>query len=205
VLPPVDLPTNPPQTLSPLEVIRQRTRPLHARLDASIDLSGALTSRESYSRLLLRYLSVYIPFEQAVATHSKETLNLINWPRRSKIPLLQRDLRALGSVEDPPPSPSLPSLDNQDALLGALYVVEGSALGGQIIYRQIEQKLHLTPASGAAFFFGDGDQTGSLWKQFTAFLDHHITRPKRAADAAAAMFHAFEQALASPKEEQPAS
>jgi len=184
---------------SPLAVIRSRTRPLHAQLESSFDLSASLASIPVYRDLLARYLSIYKPFEAVLAEESVETLALISWPQRSRVAQLERDLAALGGQAAVIPAPRLPKLDDLSSLLGALYVVEGSSLGGQIIYRQIQQQLHLNATSGAAFFYGDGDGTGSSWKRFTSILEENITEPERAADAAEAMFLAFGQALSSPK------
>ena len=184
---------------SPLAVIRTRTRPLHAQLESSFDLTASLASIPTYRDLLTRYLSIYKPFEAVLADEPVETLELISWPQRSRVSQLERDLAALGGQTEVIPVTALPKLDDLSSLLGALYVVEGSSLGGQIIYRQIQQQLHLDATSGAAFFYGDGDNTGSSWKRFTAILEENITEPERAADAAEAMFLAFEQALSSPK------
>ena len=184
---------------SPLAVIRSRTRPLHAQLESSFDLTASLTSIETYRDLLERYLSIYKPFEAELANQPATTLALISWPERSRVAQLERDLAALGGKPEGMPAPALPKLDDLSSLLGALYVVEGSSLGGQIIYRQIQQQLGLDAGSGVAFFYGDGDATGSSWKRFTAILEANITDPNRAADAAEAMFHAFEQALNSQK------
>ncbi len=120
----------------------------------------------------------------------------------SKVTLLERDLRALGidAGTIPGPAPALPDLHNLSSILGALYVVEGSALGGQLIYRQIQQTLHLDCDSGAAFFYGSGPQTGAVWKRFTAVLDQHAVQADLAVTAAIAMFHAFQQGLQMPVE-----
>lgn len=64
--------------------------------------------------------------------------------------------------------------------LGIMYVLEGSTLGGKILYRHVHEVLGLTPENGASYFWGYGAQTGNLWKSFisslTQFVDEHDER-----------------------------
>ncbi|WAC10331.1 biliverdin-producing heme oxygenase [Dyadobacter pollutisoli] len=50
--------------------------------------------------------------------------------------------------------------------LGIMYVIEGSTLGGRILYKHIHETLGFDPERGAAYFWGYGTQTGILWKSF---------------------------------------
>ncbi len=54
--------------------------------------------------------------------------------------------------------------------MGALYVMEGSTLGGRFIARHVEQVLGLEPGRGDAYFQGHGEATGSLWRETTAAI-----------------------------------
>lgn len=71
--------------------------------------------------------------------------------------------------------------------LGIMYVLEGSTLGGKILYRHVHEVLGLTPENGASYFWGYGAQTGNLWKSFisslTQFVDEHEERDKVIASA----------------------
>jgi heme oxygenase len=55
--------------------------------------------------------------------------------------------------------------------LGAMYVIEGSTLGGQYIARHVEHALGLFPGNGDAYFRGFGDRTGSMWREFQDALE----------------------------------
>lgn len=50
--------------------------------------------------------------------------------------------------------------------LGILYVLEGSTLGGRVIYKNINTALGLDADSGLFYFAGYGGQTGSHWRTF---------------------------------------
>lgn len=54
--------------------------------------------------------------------------------------------------------------------LGVMYVLEGSTLGGKILYKHIHQILGLTGENGASYFWGYGIKTGMLWKNFISTL-----------------------------------
>lgn len=57
------------------------------------------------------------------------------------------------------------------ALTGMLYVIEGSTLGGQVIARQLAERMNLGPESGARFFHGWGTETRQHWCNFWRFAE----------------------------------
>jgi heme oxygenase len=182
-----------------LDALRARTRALHEQVESGVDLMRALGSREAYRELLEGYLSLYRPFEAALAGADAKIQALVGWPGDAHVPLLERDLRALGATDAEivavPDADGLPDLSAADAMLGALYVVEGSQLGGQVIYREIQSQLQMDGENGAAFFLGDGEKTGSEWKLFRAGLEEMVQDAHVAADTACAMFGYFENGL----------
>ena len=207
------------EKVSALAVIREHTRDLHQWLEASIDMQAYLASRASYAGLLRRYLSVYEPFEALLGALPEPGRAVVQSFYQSKAALLHRDLLAL----DPPWQDSVQpeaqgrgqsasdslhqfpaAASAMDDALGRLYVVEGSQLGGQLIVRQVEEKLGLGAESGAAFFTGGGSATGAGWKRFKDLLDANVDIPADAARSASAMFHEFHRALAGPGDGRPA-
>ena len=177
-----------------LDVIRERTRGLHDRLEASFDLSRWLSSRESYRSLLMAYLGIYRPFERMVAQHHPSVA------QRHTATLLEKDLRVLGATESeigevPECGSDLAGFADRDCLFGGLYVLEGSNLGGQMIYRQIESSLAVAKDTGASFFYGNGERTGVVWKAFLSELERSVVSAGQAAEGACAMFHLFESWL----------
>ena len=63
----------------------------------------------------------------------------------------------------------LPEISGHAAALGAMYVIEGSTLGGQIICNMLKKQLKIE--DGLSFFSGYGEQTIPMWKRFQAVLD----------------------------------
>lgn len=84
------------------------------------------------------------------------------------------------------------------SFLGAMYVMEGSTLGGQYIARHLERVLTLKPGEGDAYFRGYGDRTGEMWRSFKAVLaEVPEEESERVIAAAIGMFRWFGRAMVS--------
>jgi heme oxygenase len=114
---------------------------------------------------------------------------------RGRAALIAEDLLGLGA--SPSRIAALPVCDDVAAMqsagdyLGALYVAEGSTLGGQLIARALA---HM--GENRRFFLGHGGEHSRLWRSFVARLDRLDAEPAQAADAersALAAFAAFER------------
>lgn len=64
----------------------------------------------------------------------------------------------------------LPAIVSRDFLLGARYVIEGSALGGRGLARQLDPLLGTGIPAGRRFFSGHGSETGTVWRSYLAQL-----------------------------------
>jgi heme oxygenase len=154
-----------------LERLKTETRPAHDRIEAAIDLDRRIASRDGYRDLLIRFYGFHKAWEDDAAevAHDRTFFR-----RRCKTGLLARDLAALGLAPDaiaalPQCRPLMP-LPAPEAVLGSMYVVEGSTLGGAIIAREAERRLGLTPEAGCAYFRSYGRETAAMWKSFGAVL-----------------------------------
>jgi heme oxygenase len=188
-----------PATKDPLATIRSHTRGLHERIESSVDLAGCLHSHQAYGQLLCRYLGLYQTFESLLTGLPGRSGALAAQLYRPKTELLRLDIEfvAPGAAQNVLRAGQnlFPELSVADNLLGALYVVEGSALGGRYIAREVQQKLGIEPGSGGAFFHGDGEATSAHWKYVTATLNREVTDAALAAEAASQMFLVFEHCL----------
>ena len=126
-----------------LERLKTETREAHDRIENAIDLDRRIASRAFFQS-------------------------------RCKARLLARDLEALGlKSEDiirlPQCQPLMP-LPAPEAVLGSMYVVEGSTLGGAVIARQVEKRLGFTAETGCAYFRSYGRNVAVMWKSLGAKL-----------------------------------
>jgi heme oxygenase len=120
---------------------------------------------------------------------------------RKKIHLLQKDLHFLGcNTEDLAVCAVLPELLTFAQKLGAIYVLEGSTLGGRVIGRHLTRHFgeKITPA--LHFYNSYGANLDKEWHAFTAlmlrYFDYQTELAKDAAAATArATFTSLEQWL----------
>ncbi|QRM29796.1 biliverdin-producing heme oxygenase [Microvirga sp. VF16] len=154
-----------------LERLKIETRAAHDRIEAAIDLDRRISSRDAYRDLLIRFYGFHEAWEsEALEAAPDRTF----FQSRCKAQLLARDIEALGLTSDeiiqlPQGRPLMP-LRAPEAVLGSMYVVEGSTLGGAIIAREVERKLGLNAETGCAYFRSYGRDIAAMWKSFGAVL-----------------------------------
>jgi len=154
-----------------LERLKIETRPAHDRIEAAIDLDRRIASRDGYTKLLIRFYGFHRAWESAAGALAQER---DFFESRCKTALLVRDLVALGLGEDeigqlPQCDPLMP-LPCSAAVLGSMYVVEGSTLGGAVIAREVERRLGFDAATGCAYFRSYGREAAVMWRRFGAML-----------------------------------
>lgn len=108
---------------------------------------------------------------------------------RSRRPFLRSDLDALGLRSQAPAR--LPSFQGEAAAWGSIYVMEGSALGGQFIARALA-RTGVAPGSGGAYFHGWGDATGGMWREVRGLLGTQLATPAAIAQACEAARTTFD-------------
>jgi len=157
-----------PRTL--LLRLKSETRDVHESLERDLNLLRPDLTLERYRSIVELFYGFHQPWEHAVKSLLAEHLpDFVE--ARSKIPKLLEDLAFLGSQPaNLPVCNALPDCLEWPNLLGGLYVTEGATLGGQVISRQLEQMLGLSPRRGAAFFSSYGLQVGPMWRSFCTTL-----------------------------------
>jgi heme oxygenase len=183
-----------------LERLRSETRAEHESTESVMPLMQADLSREQYVAVLQKLHPVVSSWERwAVANVPADLLETVNGRQRAA--LIARDLESMGArIIDKArgfPAEAIPGLIDSSAVcrasfLGAMYVMEGSTLGGQYIARHLEEVLGLQPGEGDAYFRGYGERTGEMWWAFKAVLtDVPDTEADSVIAAAKAMFGVF--------------
>ncbi|GGR19484.1 heme oxygenase [Deinococcus ruber] len=146
-----------------------------------------------YAQLLSHLHAVVHPLEAQLLTLGLP--NVFDLQRRTKAALLRRDLTWFPAV---PTLPSVPAtLAGVAEGLGALYVLEGATLGGQVISRHLHHTLGLTPERGGAYFFGYGSSTRQMWQTFSHAMNQWVPQDDqlRVIAGAHSTFQLFEHRL----------
>ncbi len=151
-----------------LTSFRAALRPLHDRIERTVDLIRDDVDHGRYDRFLARSYGFIASCEERL-DHSgaPETLRL---SERLKSESLAGDLRHRGIDPSSLPRPArIPAVDRWPHALGYLYVIEGSTLGSQLINRHLSGRLGLGH-DVTSFLRGYGPATGSRWREFLAVL-----------------------------------
>ncbi len=182
--------------------LKAETRARHEQTEALLFADKLLTgtlSRREYGQLL----TIHYRFHQALETTiDGQTDFFADYDReaRRKTPWLVADLEQAG-LGLPEPATHLFENWTGQQLLGALYVAEGSTLGGRVIANALRQTPDLTGLT-SRFFGGYGDQTGPRWKTFGTYLVQRSNSPDdeivSGANQAFAYFKQLAISLASP-------
>jgi heme oxygenase (biliverdin-IX-beta and delta-forming) len=97
---------------------------------------------------------------------------LPDYPSRRKAASILTDLKTLGKVGSSTLSiPLIPEINAGFAALGAIYVLEGSTLGGKVIKELISKQLNRSSDTSFGFFDGYGENTFKMWQDFKLAID----------------------------------
>lgn len=161
------------------ERIKNETASLHKALEeqsyGNRIMSGMLTEAE-YKHILRMNYETNAAFENTWAELGFELPDSLMLGQRRKTPSILQDMEALGMETPTLPALNFPSSSYAE-FIGALYVFEGSTLGGAVILKQLKKNSNLEHISSYHFYDVYGERIGMLWK---IFLDHltQITNEK---------------------------
>lgn len=181
-------PARPPKPLS--ERLKEETRADHARAEKHPLMAAMVTGRidrAGYARYLGQMLHVHATLECALRTNASRhsALAVVVREHHFREQALRADLATLGERPDqhaPLPATGLYcerivllASDDPPALVGTLYVLEGSTNGGRFIAPAVRKALGLTEhggmASGTEYLDPHGDRQEEHWLFFKASLD----------------------------------
>ncbi|HWO30495.1 MAG TPA: biliverdin-producing heme oxygenase [Candidatus Acidoferrum sp.] len=155
-----------------LAELKEKTAPLHRVLEENAEIWDCLSSRSLYGELLLRFWGVYSATEGRLAEVKELPRWLPDLSRRWKRSALQSDLNDLGiPAESWTVCAGITEIRTVAAGFGWLYVLEGSTLGGQLIKREVYERLGLDAENGCQFFSSYGAEVGQMWRSFGQSLE----------------------------------
>ncbi|URW76403.1 biliverdin-producing heme oxygenase [Sphingomonas donggukensis] len=164
--------------------LKSATAAWHDRVEAAFGRAD-LGTRSGYAAFLRAQAAAHLPVEAALEAAGVRGV-LPDWDRRTRAAALRADLTELGVAA--PPLLAAPAIAGTAQILGSVYVLEGSRLGGAMLKRGV-------PAELPQRFLGSVDS--KLWRDLLALLDIHLPDPEDRDDAVAAaiaVFRTFEHA-----------
>jgi len=197
----------PPQTSSIhsgmllTDELKESTRTPHQATEKKMVATlKQLRSKEEYIQLLYWLYGFYSPMEDLIGRHltgndlagsmgvpGSDGIGSLSVGDRDDLPYFIGERRSDALLRDIMDSglplhhhedcDHLPVIDSFARALGALYVLEGSALGGRIIAGMIDKQIGLRDS--LSFFNGEGAATDKRWQSFKDYLDQPCFNAQR--------------------------
>lgn len=141
-----------------------------------IPLLKRISNKEEYVELLDFLYGYYKPLE----ANLQQFASGISFHQHA--PNIEKDINELEpshkfsgrQAED------VPEFDTPEKALGALYVLEGSTLGGQIISKMLAKQITGSTVDSFSFYNPYGDATHQKWGEFKKLLDADYTAEQKA-------------------------
>lgn len=154
--------------------LKEQTKQQHDDTEAKLQSQKIFDKSytlDDYKTLLIHNYKLISRYEPQI--HDQ----LQNYPElklelRSKIDALKTDLDNLNiKTENEVPTQNL---ENEAEAFGALYVMEGSTLGGNVIAKQLKRNPEFENVE-FNYFGVYGENTGPYWQEFKSIIDEKIT------------------------------
>lgn len=188
-------------TVEVMSMLRDGTQELHTAAERQAFQRALVRgdlSLGAYTGYLEQMLLVHSALESRLAGASDASLCRVVGPQQFQAPNLRADLQTLGGNSDPRPLPAtadllarLASCTDAAALLGHLYVLEGSKNGAAFIARAVRRSLGVQPGQGDRFLDPHGETQRPVWAAFKARVDAEPWTPRQRDDMLAAAREMF--------------
>lgn len=148
--------------------IKDATKEAHQQLEKKVVLKmKAIRSNADYADVLKRFYAYFSEVEKAIKPFITSEI-LPDYAERRNSSYLKADIEELGSSVEELPEAVAPKINNVVEALGALYVMEGSIMGGPIIVQMLAK---YGVDKGVSFFSGYGESTGQMWGKFVGVMN----------------------------------
>jgi len=153
--------------------LKEITKTDHQQLEKLlVSKMKVIRSPQDYLNILQLFYSYFGGLEDRINKYIN-THQLSDYSLRRKTSAIAHDINMFGGVTvEKAGENSLPQISNHLQAFGALYVIEGSTLGGSFISKMISQQLNLDQCQGGfSFFNGYGEKTATMWETFKEILN----------------------------------
>lgn len=171
------------------ERIKSSTKEQHQELEKHVVYQlKAIQNNQDYAEVLKYFYSYFQALEQLMEKQLPASLTEYYSVRRNANHIA-KDIELLGENVNVLPTPYLPNITNANEAIGALYVLEGSIMGGPYIVKML-QKLGVD--TGFTFFNGYGEESPKKWAEFTAIINEEVQSDDSIQEAITAAVNTFQ-------------
>jgi heme oxygenase len=148
---------------STIDLLRARTAEHHHALESGLDIQNRLSEAATRGPLMAGYHVLHRETAAALRPHLRDVSDLAFSPHIRARP------GETGAACHALVNPILPTIGTKAEALGALYVLEGSTLGGRTILRALRSQGVST--DGLDFLDPYGKDAGVNWRRFLRVLE----------------------------------
>jgi heme oxygenase (biliverdin-IX-beta and delta-forming) len=186
------VPANQPFAQNPaasraIDRLRRETGAAHRELDESLHLIDRLSSMRRRANMLAGYHHFHHAAEAAIAPFLAAIADL-DFVARRRCQMIADGLGILGQEVSLDRATSF-RISTRDEAFGALYVLEGSSLGGRVILKELKRRG--ASLKGLGFLDPYGFNTAPRWRSFLAILDREVVSGEQQRDAVTGALNAF--------------
>lgn len=171
-----------------LTELRTKTQKLHSQLERESGFSDLMKVTVSYDQYVsaLKNLHYFLSMlEPSIASHLSDDEYLY----QRRLWCVERDLASLNGLTYPTIEPT--DLTYHEAI-GAAYVIEGSTLGGKLLYKRLQKQDFIAKASALSYFSFYRKNT---WSDYIWWLEKQSFKSEAIDSICLGATHAFELLL----------
>jgi heme oxygenase len=174
-----------------LAALRAATASRHAALDSGLPIGAPDASLDDYAAHLALLRAWLAPLHAWLAGFADGPA----FDHGARLGLIETDLAEAGApVRGGPETPAhtWPAAASPAYRWGVHYVIEGSQLGGAVLYERLRERL---APHGLRYLKGDAAGPGPRWRSFMQALRSGVRTPAEIEDACAGACAAFDRIL----------
>jgi heme oxygenase len=177
-----------------LAALRGATASRHQELDSGLPIGALDASLDDYAAHLAMLRAWLAPLQDWLAGFDDGP----RFDQAARLALIERDLDEPGmpaprTLEAASDAPAWPAAASPAWRWGVCYVIEGSQLGGAVLYQRLHDRLAPHPLR---YLKGADTGPGPRWRAFMQALREHVRTPQEIIDASAGACAAFDSILA---------
>lgn len=155
------------------DALKEATKTSHADLEKMmIGRIRSTRTRSDYVRLLELFYGFFKPVEEKIEAHIDRGY-ITDYDTRRKSDAILSDIGGSQEIADIRLCQDLPLIDGTPASLGAMYVLEGSTLGGKFISKMLSDNMGDQSPSTFSFFNSYGEFIQPKWAAFKEKLNNY--------------------------------
>ena len=173
----------------PLAALRAATATRHAALDAGLPIGAPDASLHDYTAHLVLLRTWLVPLHAWLAGFADGP----PFEHATRLARIDADLAEAGhALTTASAGDAWPAAASPAYRWGVHYVIEGSQLGGAVLYERLRERL---APHGLRYLKGDDAGPGPRWRVFMQALRAGVRTPGEIADACAGACAAFDRIL----------